>query len=141
MHWTLQAMIGLCLICAAGNFARFAMVRSVRITGALVCGGWLLQQAWWARFESDSLAIMLACDVLILRYIANMDRSKTGLAIACLMPVCWACYLSPGTGLWWWINWSAVAAQMALAMPWPSRQRASLSYSHGSLKPSRETGV
>lgn len=134
MHWTLSALFCVAAACLFGNAIQQAKVGSVRPVGIAVCMGWVAQQAIWYSTGSDSLAVFLLCDGIIL-WLAWRDRHWTALAIIGLMAVCWACYFDWGPERSkWWINWTAVVLQMVLGLPWPALQRIGFSISHGTRR-------
>lgn len=144
MHWTLQALIGLCIICAALNVAQKAMVGSVRLIGILICASWMIQQSWWAFTGSDNLVIILACDAVIAGWLWSrwgcLDRAER--IIAAILPVTVACYLWQfafgESAMRWWLNWSLVASQMVIGLPSLNMGRGLHNYSHGPLRPISE---
>lgn len=138
MHWTLLTLYALCAACIAGNTWQAWRVGSVRTIGLIVCGAWAAQQAWWWRGSGDSWWLFLAGDAAILWAVWRGGREWSARAIAALLPIGWACtglqaINGPAAGAWW-TGWAAVAAQMALGLPWPKLQRIGHNISHGSLR-------
>lgn len=141
MHWTLQTLIGLCLACALLNAVQLVMVRSVRTIGVLICFAWVIQQSYWLKYHSDSLALFILCDVAIIGWFLSRRRAfdLRERIIAAIVPVTTAIggggHLAGGLSEnWWWFNWSLVAVQMVLGLPWPQLQRSLGSFSHGRLR-------
>jgi hypothetical protein len=133
MHWTLLTMIGLCALCLLGNVARFLLVGGVRLSGAFVCGAWIVQQSYWLATGGDSVALFLVCDAAIVWALFRSGWSFTDLVIGMLLPVTWVCW-NVGSAQTWWLNWAVVALQMVLGLPWPAPQRINHSISHGRLR-------
>ncbi len=137
MHWTLALTLALCAISITANAARYSITGQVRASGLAVCLGWALQQGYWTATGADSLGLFLLCDGIIL-LIVLQQHHWSDRAIAALMAVCWACYgltdlLGPGKQIWW-TNWSAVAAQMVLGLPWPAFEPTRGMVTHGPLR-------
>lgn len=124
MHWTLLTLLGLCGLGMMLNLALFAFVRSVRIAGLLICGAWMLQQAYWWLTGSDSFALFLACDIGIIAWFVTRRRAfdASERLIAASIPITTALafyeYLNGGHTIFsWWVNWYLVAAQMIAGLP------------------------
>lgn len=142
MHWTLQLLIGLSLLCLAGNAVQAVMVRSVRSSGLLVCLAWAVQEAYWFITGGDSFALFLICDaILVWWFVRHSSGEAERIAGALILPTtCLAVFqkLYGHTETTWWVNYWIVAAQMALCLPRPKFQRSLHSYSHGRLRPNLE---
>lgn len=141
MHWTLQLMLVLCVACASLNLMQYALVRSVRLSGLLVCSAWSLQQAMWWQLGHDSFAATFSCDLLISAHLASrlqISRESDKMILA-LIPFTMVCYgwryLIAESANVWWIGWYLVAAQMVLGLPRPSFQTIAGVVSHGPRKP------
>lgn len=138
MHWTLQLLIILCCACVLLNAAQFAVSRSVRISGMLVCAMWMVQELvwfWWG----DSLILFIACDIILWAYFrkAGLACWRDGIIDALIWPTLACGIVAKLDGMSttiWWLNWSMVCAQMALGLPWIVQQMGRDHYSHGSIK-------
>jgi hypothetical protein len=134
MHWTLVVLIALSFACLAGNAVRLWTVGTFRETGFAVCLAWLFQQFIWADTGADSRIVFALCDAAII-WLCARERHWTAWGIIALMPVCWAAQFPWGPEVTlWWINWTAVAIQMALGLPWPKLQPIIPAASHGRLR-------
>lgn len=121
LHWTLQLTILACCICAVGNAWAWKFSGRVRISGLLVCSFWALQQFHWWMTGGDSLALFIASDGMLLWYLLHRRGDWRDQMIATLVPVTAALYVTAyfdgQTATLWWLNWTAVFAQMMLGMP------------------------
>jgi hypothetical protein len=152
MHWTLLVLITLSAACLIGNAVQLVIAGSVRLIGLLICGGWVVQQLYWARTGTDSILLFIVCDCIIIAWYLEEHwlRRRTfdtrERLIALTIPpttalVIYAQVRGAPTTTSWWINWWLVAAQMVLGMPTPARQPASGSVSHGTLRRAPREGV
>lgn len=138
MHWTLQAMLWLCAACALLNVAQYHFTRTIRPIGLLICGLWLVQEAWWWATRADSLVLFVICDALLVLWflIPRRPFTLTERLIALTVPFTTGLgvfeWLNLGhTPLSWWLNWWIVAAQMMLGLPRPGRQWIAGTVTHG----------
>lgn len=124
MHWTLATLLVLCGLCSVLNIEQWATTRSIRTAGVLICVGWLVQQAYWAMTDSDSLALFIVCDGVIIAWFLTRRR-RFDIAerlIAATIPLTTALgvyeTLAGGhTATSWWVNWWLVAGQMLVGLP------------------------
>lgn len=127
MHWTILTLWVLCAACLLLNAAQFAMLRTVRTAGVLICLGWAIQQGWWMANGDDSLALFIACDTAIIGWFLwrLWHRRRFDMAerlIAATIPLTTALGIfaeihGGHTVLSWWANWWLVAGQMAIGLP------------------------
>lgn len=147
MHWTTFLLATLCAACVFLNAAQFKITRSVRTPGIILCASWLIQQAYhYSHDYQDSLILFAACDIALLAYFRKFGRSgwRDEIIEALVIPT-FACgvlaKLEGGmTVNIWWLNWSMVAVQMALGLPWGALQMGRERYSHGSIKQAASHG-
>jgi hypothetical protein len=148
VHWTLALLFGLCGLCAALNAVQFAMTRTVRTAGLLVCAAWAVQQGHWWATGGDSLALFLTCDALLIAWFLSRRRAfdlrERLVAAAVPLTTALAAFASINDGhtaASWWANYSLVAGQMLLGLPTPRKQPIGGAVSHGTLWRARRGGV
>lgn len=140
MHWTLSALLALCAATLVANALVWRRTGQVRRVGIALALGWAVQQAWWWRAGADSLLLFALCDgaIVALLWRARAGWHFTDAAIFLLLVTQWAVHAATAsigqTAALWWAGWSAVAAQLVLALPWPVRQRIFHTVSHGPLR-------
>lgn len=134
MHWTLQVLIAVSALCLVGNAVRAKVTGSVYTPGLAICGAWSVQQVWWWLAGGDNATLFLLCDTAIIALIFRSLPRPTEWLILALFPVEWACQAYGGGATAWWINWSAVLAQMVLGLPWPAFAPAKGLVTHGPLR-------
>lgn len=145
MHWTLQALMLLCVAAAIFNAVEWIVTRSVRVCGILICIGWGVQQSYWWLHGGDSFTLFVASDAAIIgwflwqRFVRLREFDVLERLIAMSIPFTTALaafqWLNGGhTTLSWWTNWSLVVGQMILGLPLLKRQKVPGALSHGKLR-------
>lgn len=141
MHWTLATLCVLTILCAVANAAQWALTRTVRSSGILICSGWAVQQGYWWATGGDSIVLFAVCDAVIIAWFLSRHRAfdMGERLIAATIPLTTAlgayAWLRGGhTPASWWAGFYLVAGQMVLGMPTPRRQKIGGSVSHGSMR-------
>ena len=121
-------LLAMCGLCAVMNAAQYAVTRTVRTAGILICLAWAVQEAWWWQAGHDSLALFVVCDgAIIAWFLTRRRRFDTGeRLIAATIPLTTALgvYAEAHGGHTtesWWINFYLVAGQMLVGMPFAKR--------------------
>ena len=144
MHWTIALLFVLCGLTAALNIEQWAVTRTVRPAGILICTGWLVQETYWAYYKHDSFELFVICDALIIAWFLvgkfagrTFDRREVWIAVTVPATTALGAYaeLNDGhTSVSWWTNWTLVACQVVWGMPTPRRQSIGGEVSHGRLR-------
>lgn len=140
MHWTLLALIEICIGCIVLNAVQWILTGQVRLSGLLICGAWAIQQSYWAAIGHDSVAIFLACDAIILAYFWFRKTANTmadWMAATCVVATVPIYMLADYWGqsdTSWWANWMLVAAAMIFSLPYAKGQKIGGAVTHGSLR-------
>jgi hypothetical protein len=124
MHWTIIVLCLFTILCGVANAAHWALTRTVRTVGILVCLGWTVQQSYWWATGYDSIILFAVCDAAIIAWFLTRKR-RFDIAeklIAATIPLTTAlgayAWLHGGhTMESWWANWAIVAGQMAAGLP------------------------
>lgn len=137
MHWTLFALVELCVACAVLNIAQWRSTRTVRPIGLMICGVWIVQQTWWVFTGGNTLLMFLVCDVMLIAYLWRYASNWSDELILTLLLAGMCVYTLErmyGQSVQsWWIGWILVAIEMLLGLPRSFRQRIPGSVSHGRL--------
>lgn len=128
MHWTLATLLVLCSLCSVLNIEQWVTTRSIRTAGVLICAGWAVQQAYWAKTGGDSFTLFVICDAAIIGWFlwAKFSRHRVfdlgEKLIAATIPLTTAlgafAEINDGhTSVSWWLNRGLVAGQMLVGLP------------------------